>query len=289
MNQSTRLAAVSPIVNTTIIEVVEQGQQGAIGVGVPDGGLTGQALVKKSNADYDTAWEEVNAPESVIPVRGGVAPPTFDGTIIYPIGSRVTELLKEYVNISETTGVFDPDAWVEVSTQNNTDRLNALEDAATGNVINEYAFTETTDSMWVVTNAGDTQADFDSPKIEVFLNGVKLRKGTEAVWASDVRISVPFTSIVNEDFLELRVTTTTSVAQDPTEQEFTTSASAGGTWTVSGIGATLDDFLDAKLQLYFNGVKLRKGTQAIWVSPTELQVNYTAVTSEDYLTIRNDP
>lgn len=36
--------------------VVESAAAGAPGVGVPSGGTTGQALVKNSNADYDTHW-----------------------------------------------------------------------------------------------------------------------------------------------------------------------------------------------------------------------------------------
>ena len=35
------------------------------GVGVPDGGTTGQVLVKKSNTDYDTEWADAGAGEGV--------------------------------------------------------------------------------------------------------------------------------------------------------------------------------------------------------------------------------
>lgn len=34
----------------------QDGQDGQDGVGVPAGGTTGQVLVKRSNADYDTQW-----------------------------------------------------------------------------------------------------------------------------------------------------------------------------------------------------------------------------------------
>lgn len=35
-----------------------KGDDGADGVGVPTGGTTGQVLIKKSNSDYDTEWED---------------------------------------------------------------------------------------------------------------------------------------------------------------------------------------------------------------------------------------
>lgn len=55
------------------------GQNGTDGVGVVPGGTTGQALVKKSNADYDTEWKTIS---------GGGEIPNFDA---------------EVVNISSTT------------------------------------------------------------------------------------------------------------------------------------------------------------------------------------------
>lgn len=46
---------------------------GADGIGVPAGGSTGQALVKKSASDYDTEWQKLNAatPESLAIVANG--------------------------------------------------------------------------------------------------------------------------------------------------------------------------------------------------------------------------
>lgn len=38
-----------------------QGEQGSPGEGVASGGTTGQALLKKSDADYDTQWTTLNA------------------------------------------------------------------------------------------------------------------------------------------------------------------------------------------------------------------------------------
>lgn len=55
------------------------GQNGTDGVGVVPGGTTGQALVKKSNADYDTEWKTIS---------GGGEIPNFD---------------VEVVNVSSTT------------------------------------------------------------------------------------------------------------------------------------------------------------------------------------------
>lgn len=36
------------------------GEAGTPGVGVPTGGLTGEALIKNSNNNYDTVWEQVD-------------------------------------------------------------------------------------------------------------------------------------------------------------------------------------------------------------------------------------
>ncbi len=227
--------------------------------------------------------------ESVIPVRGGDVPADYDPAINYALDARVSINDFEYICIEATTGVFDPTKWMEVSTQNNELRIAALETAGgTGTVYNEYTFTETTTSVWSVSNAGATQADFDSAKIEFFYNGVKLRKGTEVVWVSDVTIQIPLTSVQNEDYLDIRVATTASVSFDPTEVEFTQNVPANGIWSVTGIGDTLTDFNNAKLSVFYNGVKMRKGTQAVWVSPNQLQISYTSVSTEDYLTIRNE-
>ncbi|NBR25228.1 MAG: hypothetical protein EBU08_15925, partial [Micrococcales bacterium] len=56
---SSVLVTVSSTQTVNVITAGPQGPQGAAGtagVGVPTGGTTGQALTKKSNADYDTIW-----------------------------------------------------------------------------------------------------------------------------------------------------------------------------------------------------------------------------------------
>lgn len=40
-----------------------QGEKGNDGISVPKGGTTGQVLVKKSENDYDTEWEDVSVSE----------------------------------------------------------------------------------------------------------------------------------------------------------------------------------------------------------------------------------
>lgn len=49
------------------------GQNGTDGVGVVPGGTTGQALIKKSNADYDTEWKTIS---------GGGEIPNFDAEVV---------------------------------------------------------------------------------------------------------------------------------------------------------------------------------------------------------------
>ena len=57
----------------------EDGEQGKDGVGVPTGGTTGQILVKKSNEDYDTEWQDNGG-------GGGGGSLTSDMTVSNPIG-----------------------------------------------------------------------------------------------------------------------------------------------------------------------------------------------------------
>lgn len=46
-----------------IISTGPQGAQGAAGNGTVPGGLTGQALVKASDADFETEWKTFNLPD----------------------------------------------------------------------------------------------------------------------------------------------------------------------------------------------------------------------------------
>ncbi len=276
-------------IRETILEVVEAGRQGAKGVGVPDGGTTGQHLIKKSDNDYDTEWSDVSSENDVIPVRGGAVPLVYDSSVNYIKDDRVSYQEKEYRCIEDTTGVFNPDNWNEVSTQSNESRISVIEETLTGRVVNEYEFTETTSGDWTVTNAGQTLEDFNSPSIEFFMNGVKLRKNGQITWISDSEVITTVIGVFNEDFLTIRVTSSTSVIQAPTENEYTQNVPAGGIWLVNGIGNSESEFNSPKIQIYYNGVKLRKGSQAIWESPTQLRINRLGVSNEDYLTIRNEP
>lgn len=302
----------------SIIEIVERGPQGipgdstlaAVSTWKADSEYTLNQKVSYLdaiyNADVDIVpvgtlptdeayWSNISGTgkdaESVIPVRGGDVPLDYDETSNYVVDDRVSINNKEYRCINVTpipSGVFDPLSWNEVSTQNNETRIAALELDARGSVINEYSFTQTTNNTWVVSNAGATQADFDSATREFFRDGIKLRKNAEVLWVSDTEVAINLTSVANENFLDIRVTTTATIAPDPTEAEFSQTIPANGVWTVSGIGDSLEEFNSANIQIFYNGAKLRKGAQAIWVSPTELRIIYTSVDTEDYLVIRND-
>lgn len=45
--------------NPLILNISTQGAQGTPGTGFPGGGLEGQALVKKSDANFDTEWQTI--------------------------------------------------------------------------------------------------------------------------------------------------------------------------------------------------------------------------------------
>ncbi|AGG58276.1 hypothetical protein VPDG_00115 [Vibrio phage henriette 12B8] len=72
-----------------------------------------------------------------------------------------------------------------------------------------------------------------------------------------------------------------------TEVEYTQTVASGDIWAVDGVGSSLSDFNDAKIQIWYNGIKLRKGTQANWVSSTEITIPFSATELIDYLVIRN--
>lgn len=68
------------------------GQNGTDGVGVVPGGTTGQALVKKSNADYDTEWKTIS---------GGGEIPNFDAEVV-----NVSSTTQANVNVVLERDIF---------------------------------------------------------------------------------------------------------------------------------------------------------------------------------------
>lgn len=253
----------------SIIEIVEQGPQGIPGESVLAAVSQWQATTEYTlnqkvsyldsifNASVavvplgtlptdEAYWSNISGtgedPESVVPVRGGDAPAEYDPATAYVVGDRITYQVREYICLADTTGAFVPTDWQEVNTQTNETRIAALEQGSQGSVINEYSFTQTSNNTWTVTNAGTTKADFDNASREFFYDGVKLRKDAEVVWVSDTEVTLQFTSVINENYLDIRVTTTASISPDPTEDEFSQTIPANGVWTVSGIGDSLEAF-----------------------------------------------
>lgn len=58
-----RVIEVTPSTRTVVIEdhLLLQGPKGEDGIGVPEGGTTGQSLVKASDTDYDTEWSDIDS------------------------------------------------------------------------------------------------------------------------------------------------------------------------------------------------------------------------------------
>ena len=48
--------ATPPIINTSIVGVGPRGRPGENGIGIPNGGTTGQIMIKNSDQDYDIVW-----------------------------------------------------------------------------------------------------------------------------------------------------------------------------------------------------------------------------------------
>lgn len=271
-----------------IIEIVTRGPQGASGDPFQfAGGSTGQVWTKLPDGTY--GWAD-HSDDDVNLVRGNTPPPEFDQNNPYSLNDRITYNGKEYRYKSQntTTSVFDANLWQEVSTNSNELRIDKLEEGSGSGriVITEYSFTETTKSMWTVNNIGSSETEFLSSSVEILFNGVKLRK--DNMWVNSTTIRVPYESVVNEDYLTVRVTTVSNAVLEPIETEYTQTVASNYLWAVTGIGGTQYEFDSPKIQIYYNGVRMRKGTQAIWVSPTEIRIKYNSVASEDYLTIRVD-
>ncbi len=219
-------------------------------------------------------------------VRGGVTPAMYDPTSSYYLNSRVVESNKEYrCKVTSTSGIFNLLDWEEVSTQNNEERISALE-GTTAPTSYEFSQTRSIGEGWVVTHVGSTLTEFNTPNIQVFWNGMKLRKGHEVFWVSPTEVTIVFKAVISEDYL-LIVSTPQSVS-GPVEFEYSQTRGIGELWAVNNIGATYVEFMDPKFKVYFNGALLRKGNEVFWDSSTALHLNKISIATEDYLTIRED-
>lgn len=72
-------------------------------IGVPDGGTTGQALVKLSDDDYDAGWGDVDLATSA----GSANNPHSTQS-----ATRNASLPKNFWQYTGTAGVDDPDNWI---------------------------------------------------------------------------------------------------------------------------------------------------------------------------------
>ena len=66
------------------------GPTGATGQGLSSGGTTGQALVKSSNTDYDTTWDDLATTESVYTVTSNTV--TDDYQLVLSDAGKVIEM-----------------------------------------------------------------------------------------------------------------------------------------------------------------------------------------------------
>lgn len=90
---------------------------GAPGVGVPDGGATGQVLKKASNADYDTEWGAAGEP--------AIATPLMDGT--GAVGTSAKYAREDHVHPTDTSRASQSDM---TTVQGDITSLNAFKDTA---------------------------------------------------------------------------------------------------------------------------------------------------------------
>ena len=76
--------AVSPISVSIVGQRGPQGIQGEDGVGIPSGGLEGQALLKSSDTSYETEWDYIEATYLEVENDDGTSMPA--GTLVYAKG-----------------------------------------------------------------------------------------------------------------------------------------------------------------------------------------------------------
>ena len=102
----------------------------------------------------------------------------------------------------------------------------------------------------------------------------------DAIYNADVDI-VPVGTLPTDE------TYWSNISGTLTEVDYTQTVLVGGSWSVTNVGDTLAEFNEPTIQIWYNGIKLRKGTQVTWVSSTEVSIIYNATELTDYLTIRN--
>lgn len=83
---------------------------GSAGVGVPEGGTSGQVLAKISDEDYDTAWVSTT-PGTVaryvnLSVIGEIAPPTTGQARFYPVNTIIITRIFANVSLPPQGGAF---------------------------------------------------------------------------------------------------------------------------------------------------------------------------------------
>lgn len=98
------------VVNNEV--VISVGGQGAQGIGIPAGGLTGQGLIKATDADYDTEWATINgnsidviAGQTISALKIVYTDPT-DGKILYADKDDVASV-SSLLGITTQAGFLD--------------------------------------------------------------------------------------------------------------------------------------------------------------------------------------
>lgn len=109
----------------SVIEIITEGPQGIPGKGVIAGGTTGQALVKKSDADYDTEWNYLNTTRiDFSPVNQGQFFFAEGGTFADAgwTGSNHNHLVptQDYQGFPETIRCTQSEGTITIQAPNNT-------------------------------------------------------------------------------------------------------------------------------------------------------------------------
>jgi len=83
---------------------------GSAGIGVPEGGITGQVLAKISDDDYDTAWVSTAALSVAryvnLSIIGEIAPPTTGVARFYPVVPIIITKVNASVSLPPQGGAF---------------------------------------------------------------------------------------------------------------------------------------------------------------------------------------
>lgn len=109
--------------NEINLEIEKQGPKGADGEGIPEGGATGQILVKKTDDDFDTEWDNLPDGSKWENDEAGTIKPKDDKTVDYSHISNPPEIPSKTSQLENDSNFIDEESDPEFNSWINTKPL----------------------------------------------------------------------------------------------------------------------------------------------------------------------